>query len=292
MKKILFVVVALLLVFTCFTGCSKKKNEKLKFGHLFEDEAEINKFNRYVKEQAKISGVPEEVSSASIDFINSIPVYNSVNELGLAMNSGKIDMVTSMPLSTGKYLKAKDDDISIFVGKPFFSNQLTFLMAMQPKDSALRDKINAVLEEMKVDGSLDALKTECIDNVIATGKEPVINKIPSKDGAETIKVAITGDFPPLDYVSADGKPAGYNTALMSKIGEKLNLNIEFVSVTADARIMALASGKVDIVFWFRNIGSPMDTDELVFTVPYFIDDVAFLSKKFSEQEMGELLKRK
>ena len=72
------------------------------------------------------------------------------------------------------------------------------------------------------------------------------------EGAETIRVAVTGSLPPMDYFAGDGTPAGFNTEIMAEIGRRTGKNIEFVSVDAGARLLALTSGTVDVVFWARN----------------------------------------
>ena len=73
-----------------------------------------------------------------------------------------------------------------------------------------------------------------------------IENIPN---AETIKVAVTGDLPPLDYVDAEGKAAGFNTAVLSELGKRIGKNIELVQVESGARAAALTSGRVDMSFW-------------------------------------------
>jgi hypothetical protein len=75
--------------------------------------------------------------------------------------------------------------------------------------------------------------------------------MPVIDGAETIKVAVTGALPPMDYVAADGTPAGFNTALLAEISQRIGKNIELVVVDSVGRAAALASGTVDAVFWTR-----------------------------------------
>ena len=71
------------------------------------------------------------------------------------------------------------------------------------------------------------------------------------EGAETIKVAVTGDLPPIDYVAADGTPAGFNTAILAEIGKRLKVNIELMNVESGARAAALSSKRADVVFWFQ-----------------------------------------
>ena len=99
---------------------------------------------------------------------------------------------------------------------------------------------------MKEDGTLDRLIQTYITD--ATDSEPVPVVFMPVDG-ETVKVAITGALPPMDYVSADGTPAGFNTAILAELGMRLNKNFDLVQVDSVGRATALASGQVDLVFW-------------------------------------------
>ncbi|MBQ8137062.1 MAG: transporter substrate-binding domain-containing protein, partial [Clostridia bacterium] len=89
-----------------------------------------------------------------------------------------------------------------------------------------------------------------IDGVIA-GDEPQAIELPRFDGAQTVKVAVTGSLPPMDYVAPDGTPAGFNTAVLADIGNRTGMNIELVQVDSVGRAMALSTGNVDVVFWTR-----------------------------------------
>ena len=121
---------------------------------------------------------------------------------------------------------------------------LTLLVYGAAEDTELRDRISAVIAGMKEDGTLDALKASIMDL-----DKVEIAKI---DNAETIRVGVTGDLPPIDYFGENGKPAGYNTRILSEISRRIGKNIEFVSVDSGARLLALNSGKVDVIFWARN----------------------------------------
>ena len=61
----------------------------------------------------------------------------------------------------------------------------------------------------------------------------------------------------MDYVAADGTPAGFNTAILAEIGRRLQVNIKLVQVDSATRALALSSGMVDVVFWTK--GMPSET---------------------------------
>ena len=110
--------------------------------------------------------------------------------------------------------------------------------------------------------------------------------MPHFDGAGTIKVAVTGDLPPLDYMRADGKPAGFNTAVLAAISQQLGKNFELVDVDSGARAAALTSGEVDVVFWVAvphdETIVPADFDKpegMIVTAPYFTDEIVHVQLK-------------
>jgi ABC-type amino acid transport substrate-binding protein len=79
------------------------------------------------------------------------------------------------------------------------------------------------------------------------------------DGAETIKVGITGDTPPFDYIDPAGKPAGFNVELTKAVAAKAGFNVEFVTVASNARFAALESGRTDVHLF--GTGIPADVKE-------------------------------
>ena len=187
----------------------------------------------------------------------------------MALNAGDIDSIEIFQ-SVARYLCAanenlrmgvsysKDKTLNTFaalVQKGVNGNDFAFMMMESNAD--LRDEFNAAIADMKADGTLDRLVKEQIDDLI-DGSEIAPIELPKIDGAETIKVAVTGALPPMDYVAADGTPAGFNTAVLAEIGQRTGKNIEIVVVDSMGRAAALASGAVDAVFWTRTSGASQE----------------------------------
>jgi len=135
---------------------------------------------------------------------------------------------------------------------------------------------------MKDDGTLENLVKTYITDL---KDEPTAVEISKIEGADTIKVGITGDLPPLDLVLADGTPAGFNTAVLAEISKRIGKNIELIQINSAARAAALTSKKIDLIFWAvqpANDVIPANIDKpagIEFSVPYFKDDVAHLTLK-------------
>ena len=193
--------------------------------------------------------------------------YDNLDAMQMALESGEIDRM-EIPKSTADYLIANNDKMQICSG-PGKYDQLNeedqrfidslfntgFAFMMREDSEQLRDDFDDALEDMKEDGTLDKLIKEYITDVVA-GKEPKAVEFEDK-GDETIKVAVTGDLPPMDYVAADGSFAGFNTAILSEIGKRLNKKIELKQVDSAARAMTLSSKEADVVFWTRvDTGKP------------------------------------
>ena len=191
-----------------------------------------------------------------------IVYYDTLDAMLMALNAGDIG---SMELyqSVGRYLCATNDNLrlgmsydlskerNVFAQRVFstiLGNDFAFLMLEGNAD--LRDQFNEAITSMKADGTLNRLVKEQIEAVIA-GDEVTPITMPVADGARTIRVAVTGSLPPMDYVAADGTPVGFNTAVLAEIASRTGLNIELVVVDSIGRAAALASGAVDAVFWTR-----------------------------------------
>lgn len=129
-----------------------------------------------------------------------------------------------------------------------------FCCAMREGDVDLKNSFDAAIDAMKSDGTLDALIEQFIRN---PPQKPTAATMTYFDGAKSIKVGITGDLPPLDLVLANGKPAGFNTAILAEISKRTQINIELVQIDSAARASALTSGQVDVIFW---VVVPEDSD--------------------------------
>ena len=177
----------------------------------------------------------------------SFVFYDSLQAMLMGVNAGEVDEL-ALPETVGEYLLNSNPGYSIAciaVSKPVF-----FAFGFRKDDDpTVKDKFNDALMSMKGDGTLAILQAKYIAEPGVGEPEPV--KFGTYNGADTVKVAVTGDLPPIDFVAADGTPAGFNTAVLAEIGKRLHLNIELMDIEAGGRAAALASRRVDVVFWFQ-----------------------------------------
>ncbi|MBR7025170.1 MAG: transporter substrate-binding domain-containing protein [Selenomonadaceae bacterium] len=216
--------------------------------------------------------------------VNHIPVfYDNLSLMEMGLEAGNVDKISTYKC-VADYLIANNDKLEI--AHDDWIEELTdnFCFAVKKEDAQLKADLDKVIGEMKADGSLDKLVREYVINV-DKGKNPPKIELPKVDGADTIKVGVTGDLPPLDLVLADGTPAGFNTALLAEIAKRLNKNIELIQIDSGARAAALNSDQIDVIFWAivpANAILPADIDKpegIELSEPYFKDDIAHIKLK-------------
>lgn len=220
---------------------------------------------------------PVLVPPADKNFRLEIRFFGSMTEMLMALDAGMIDGAC-MPEFSGKYLLARNDDLR--AGMFEFSNvKESFYMGFY-QNTELRDRVNEALAAMKADGTLYVLEKTYLKDF---STEPAPAVFETFEGAETITVAVTGDLPPVDYIAADGTPAGFNTALLSEIGKRLKINIELINIESSARTISLTSGVADVIFWYLYGENYVVTDienGVQLSDPYYdLDNWFYIEKK-------------
>lgn len=209
--------------------------------------------------------------------------YDNLNAMQMGIESGEIEAISTYNC-VAEYLVVNNNKFEIVPNEALNKLSDYFCFAVRKDDTALKAELDKAIGEMKSDGTLDKLINEYVTNV-AKGQAPPAVDIAKIDGAQTIKVGVTGDLPPLDLVLADGTPAGFNTAMLAEVSKRIGKNIELVQVDTGARASALTSKVIDVVFWvILPVGQdmPIDLDKpegLELSAPYFKDDVAVVKLK-------------
>ncbi len=242
-KTVTFILALMIAFFACLSVCVAEDAANTGAVQKYGDIGRLSKLNITEDE------LNEVLKDIMVDSIcNRYVFYDTMNDMIMALNRGDI-VALETDQNTVRYIASRNDHI---VDRPPYMNpnMLVFCMLLRGEDTELRDQISACIAEMNKDGTVEAMKQAYIEDVIA-GKEPEAIEPQVFQDAETIRVAVTGDRPPMDYVSAGGEPLGFNTALIAEIAKRLELNIEMVNVTCAARGIALATGVCDIVFWME-----------------------------------------
>lgn len=217
-----------------------------------------------------------EAEGKEAGYVNphSIVLFDNLTSMLMALRAGQIDRF-GICSTTGAYIAARNPDIKVL--DKHYKAILGYSLAMLEKDKSQVEAINEAIVAMKADGSLDKL----VDEYITQRKgEPAPVYLQKIDGADTLKIAITGDLPPMDCILSDGTPAGFNVAFLGELTKRIKKNFRIVSIDSAARATSLSSGNVDVLFWtqgtFNENGEklpyPLDhMDGVAISIPYFQD---------------------
>ncbi len=282
LKKIAGIVASCFLAGALLTGCGggggdtakPQKEQTIKIGMIKYLNASEQKVDEILKKVEEKSGV--KLNTHETIF------YDNLNMMQMGLDSGSVQEISTYKC-VGNYFVAHDPKYRMLKDHSL-KMQDFFCFAVRRNDTELLNSLNKALGEMKQDGTLEKLTGEYITDIKDVENPPAV-EIQHFDGAETIKVAVTGDLPPLDFISAkDGAPSGFNTAILSEISKRLQKNIEMIPIDSAARAAALTSHQVDVIFWaILPIGddrpSDIDSPEGVnLSEPYFSDEVVHLDK--------------
>lgn len=259
MKKVLCAI--LLVAVFAGTACAEKIGVLSRLdvpAEIFQPGVTVETLKKYVRTAIHTSNTAPSFES-----------YDSMVALFMALNSGEIDSM-SLPECVAEYVLRvnPNTEARAFMIMNGWEN---LVMGLKEGNEPLRDKISAAINDMAKDGTTTLLIRYHVQGPEA--REPMPVEFEKYDGAETLKVAVTGDFPPIDFVDEGGAAAGYNTAMLAELGRRLHVNIKLLYTNAASRAAALMSGKADVVFWFKMLtgkDEQFDIPEgIITTAPYY-----------------------
>lgn len=280
MKRLFAVLLAMfvLLAAGCGGGNEEKKDAPAepkqesadKVGALMPIGLDEEGYKRWTESIAEVEGRPAGYTAP-----RTVVFFDNLNSMVSALKSEQINRFATAKV-VGNYIVARNDDLKLIDDN--FKPILGYSMAMMEKSADQIAEINTAITAMKEDGTLAKLIKENISDL--AGADPAPVALPVIEGAPTLRVAVTGDMPAMDCILADGTPAGFNVAFLSELSNRINKNIELVSIESAARGSALSSGQVDALFWVigtydqegNALPYPLDSMKGVsISLPYLMD---------------------
>jgi len=283
MKKFFAAICACALLLTGCGGGEKsseapKSNGKATIGVISHLNVSETEYNEYMKKLEQSYHPSKANLSADYKY------FDKMNDMQLALESGQIEILSTYQ-NVAEYMLKKSDGKEILPSERSLED--SFCFALREGDTKLKNELNKAIKAMISDGTLGKLSKQYITD-LKDGEEPPAIPITHIDGADTIKVAVTGDLPPFDLVLSDGTPAGFSTAVLAEISRRIEKNIELVTVDSAARASILSSKGADVVFWVSvpkdSILIPANIDQpagIAVSEPYYHDLITHIGKKSS-----------
>ena len=270
MKRV-FAIILLGLVLLSLVACGGK-DEVVKLGLLEAGGMESNRTKEHDAHVKQEKNVDENLEIEHI-------LYSNLSAALMDLESGKIDNII-LEKCTADYVAARNKKIAV----TYTESKTNYSMIVMENNEELYTILNNAIKAMKEDGTLDSLIANELKAYIES--DPIPKDLPLFDGAKTYKIAVTGDLPPMDFVAADGKAAGFNIALLTEIANRAQVNFELVQIETGSRAIALSSNKVDAVFWTKgatcavcNTTGTEKVEGSLVTESYFSDTIAKIELK-------------
>ena len=271
MKRFLAIILAGLMLLS-LAACGGKDNV-VKIGALEGSGMDSMRTEEHLAHKREEN---KDSSDVIIEFVN----YNNLSAALMDLESGKIVSI-GLEECTANYIAARNDKVTVVKNTDKMTN---FSMMTLDSNTEVYNILNNAIKAMKEDGTLDTLIENELKAYIES--DPETKELPKFDGEKTIKIGVTGDIPPMDFVAANGKAAGFNIALLAEIANRAQVNIEIVQIESGARAMALSSNKVDAVFWTKsatctvcNATATEKIDGTIVTESYYSDYTASIRLK-------------
>ena len=154
-----------------------------------------------------------------------------------ALIAGDVDAVVMDDVAGQGYVGVNADRLQI-IGEPLTSEEdIGYIF---PLGSELRDAMNAGLESMRADGTLEA-----INNKWFLGAEPA-TVLPDLMGA-TISIAVESSYIPFSFIDLEtDEPIGLDYDLLAELCARLNCVPDFIETAWDGMILAVSNGEFDM----------------------------------------------
>lgn len=262
--KLPFVFGLMMAMMLIVTGCSKGEKEQIQ---------KISDLSGKVVGIIALGGSEKAVRSVfSKDIggeVKEVVFFDKASDEIAALRADKIDAFMTLDFVADYYLKR---NTNLKIVKPEQQRQGTTVMVVRSEDQGLKEDLDKAITILRENGTLKVLQDKWITNLPASN-EPSNKEIAKIKNAKTIYVGVSGDSVPLDYIAADGRPAGYNVAILTEIGKLLNINFEFVSIESKAKFMALSSKKIDLIFLHflipNSLLAELQNNSWIATKPYY-----------------------
>ena len=192
-----------------------------------------------------------------------IVYYNSLPDLAVALQTGKIDAFPSDEIAL-EMMRGQGSEMTVL--EPYMDHyEIGFVFAKTPDGGRLRDEMDAWLTEAKESGILDKMLDKWFHADEADKFMPDYENLPAENG--TLIFATEAGFPPFDYMRS-GEVVGYEVEMAIAFCAFRGYGIEIVPMNFDGILPALQSGKID----FSASGfaiTPERMESINFSQPYY-----------------------
>ncbi len=197
--------------------------------------------------------------------------YGDATDTLGALKSGHVDAIITA-INNAILMARNNPDLEII--EESLRDEVT-AAAIRKGNTELLDQVNAVIADIEADGSLADMSRRWFKRDPGPYEEP---EIPELTEGEPLRVGVNATREPFSFVDQNGRITGHDGELARVFAFRLGRPVEFVNVRWDALILALQSGKVDIVVTGMS-ASDERRKAVDFTSPYYQNKLVLLVRK-------------
>ncbi|MEG1560230.1 MAG: ABC transporter permease subunit [Clostridia bacterium] len=169
----------------------------------------------------------------------TISSFDTFSDAVAALSTGRLDYVLGSYTTMLNYVK---HDKSLALLPENFSNEGNAI-AVKKGNVVLREKIDAVLDKLKADGTLAEMEKRWIK---ADDTPYEVITLPKRENGEVLRVALSADREPICFVQ-DGQYVGFDCELAERVAYELGMRLEYQNMKFGGLISSLQTGKADII---------------------------------------------
>lgn len=167
--------------------------------------------------------------------------------------------------------QANKDAKYVILDEPLADEE--YVIGFRKTDVALKEEVNKILSDLKVDGSLGEISTKWFGSDVTTVSETYEKAETTDDSLQKIKdkgelvLGLDDSFPPMGYRDEDQNIVGFDVDVATKVCEKLGVELKLQPISWNSKEMELDTGNVDCL-WNGFTYSESRAKEMALSVPY------------------------
>lgn len=167
--------------------------------------------------------------------------------------------------------QANKDAKYVILDEPLADEE--YVIGFRKADVALKEEVNKILSDLKVDGSLGEISTKWFGSDVTTVPETYEKVETTDDSLQKIKdkgelvLGLDDSFPPMGYRDEDQNIVGFDVDVATKVCEKLGVELKLQPISWNSKEVELDTGNVDCL-WNGFTYSESRAKEMALSVPY------------------------
>lgn len=124
-------------------------------------------------------------------------------------------------------------------------------ICFKKENTAMRDKVDDLIIEMRKDGALKAISEEWFGEDLTTNVDGAVTEVTNKGSfpsdKKVLKVGVDDVYPPMEFKDEKNNTVGFDVDLAKEIGKRLGMEVEIVSTAWDGIFTSLNTDKFDCI---------------------------------------------